>query len=297
MDDVERAHAETVQRLGDTPGRIFVVGGVDTGKTTFARSVARAGVEAGHVAAIVDADVGQATIGPPTTVGLSIARSQADLDVDAPPDAMSFVGALSPRGQFLSLVAGTARLVMGAIEMGARLIVVDTSGLIGGVAGQVLKLTKAELCRPHHIVALARGGELEPVVGTLRRFLSVEVTELDVHPDMRARSVDERIAFREERMRAFLGPEVYRWRVKPTVFFPALPPGFNLAELDGLLVGVDDGADRCLGLGILEFRDDALRLITPVSEGVKALRLGWLRVTLEGKVTDRVDLRTLFGTD
>lgn len=296
MEDIEKAHAESVATLAARPGRVFVVGGVDSGKTTFAMRVARAGIEAGHVVAVVDADLGQSTIGPPTTVGLKIGKEPSDLE-GGTPDAMSFVGSMSPRGNMLTLVAGTAKLVMRAIEMGARLIVVDTSGLIDGVAGQVLKLSKAELCRPHHVVALARGMELEPIVGVLERFLSVDVVSLPVHPDIRVRSVEERTAHRESRLAAFLGPETYRWRVKPTVFMPSLPPIFDLSELDGLLVGVDDGQGNCLGLGILEYREDALRLLTPVSEGVRALRLGSVRVSPDGKIIERVDLRLVLGTD
>ncbi|MGH2758049.1 MAG: Clp1/GlmU family protein [Actinomycetota bacterium] len=296
MEDIEKAHAESIAALAAQPGRVFVVGGVDSGKTTFASRVAKAGLEAGHVVAIVDADLGQSTIGPPTTVGLKIGTQPADLKTDKP-DAMSFVGSISPRGHMLTLVAGTAKLVMRAIELGARLIVVDTSGLIDGVAGQVLKLSKAELCRPHHVVALARGMELEPIVGVLERFLSVDVVSLPVHPAIKVRTVEERTAHRESRLAAFLGPEVYRWRVKPTVFMPSLPPIFDLRELDGLLVGVDDGHGDCLGLGILEYREDALRLLTPVSEGVRALRLGSVRMSPDGKIIERVDLRLVLGTD
>ena len=299
MNDIERRHETTIARLVASPGRIFVVGGVDSGKTTFCRRLAAAGLEAGHATAVVDADLGQSTIGPPGTVGLKRIQSPEDLTAEAMvrPDAMAFVGSVSPRGHFLPLVVGTAKLVMRAIELGSRLIVVDTSGLIEGVAGQMLKLTKAELCRPHHVVALARGGELEPVIGVLSRFLDLEVSELDVDADVSVRSVEERSVHREGALAAFLGPDVYRWRVKPTVFLPTLPPGFDHTVLDGLLVGVDDGTGGCLGLGILESRDDALRLLTPVSEGVKALRLGSIRVTTEGKITGTVDLRAMLGTD
>jgi hypothetical protein len=34
-----------------------------------------------------------------------------------------------------------------------------------------------------------------------------------------------------------------------------------------------------------------------VSEGVVALRLGSVRVTQDGKITERVDLRLMLGTD
>jgi polynucleotide 5'-kinase involved in rRNA processing len=296
--EVAKAHDEAIERLAARPGRVFVVGGVDSGKTTFAHRLAGAGMAAGHVVAIVDADLAQSTIGPPGTVGLKIVREHSDLAGDAF-DALAFVGAMSPRNHFLPFVTGTAKLVMRAIEMGARLIVVDTSGLIDGVAGQTLKLTKAELCRPHHVVALHHGGELEPIAGVLERFLSLDVISLDVHPEIANRSVDDRAAYREARLAAFLGAggPMNRWRVKPTVFMPSLPPFFELQELDGLLVGVDNGQGDCLGLGILEYREDALRLLTPVSEGIRALRLGSVRVTPDGKISERVDLRLMLGTD
>lgn len=297
MQDVEQSHAEVIESLAAQPGRVLVVGGVDSGKTSFAMRLAKAGLGSGRAVAVVDADLGQSTIGPPGTVGLKIAREPGDLEEPFVPDAMSFVGSMSPRGSILPLVTGTAKLVMRAIELGARMIVIDSSGLIDGVAGQMLKLTKAELCRPHKVVALSHGGELEPITGVLKRFLSLDVAELAVHPDVRMRSVDERAGYREKKLAGFLGPEVYRWRVKPTVFLPSLPPMFDHQELEGLLVGVDDGEGNCLGLGILEYRDDALRLLTPVSEGVRALRLGSVRATQEGKITERVDLRLMLGTD
>ncbi len=299
MDDIDQRYAEAIDRLVAAPSRVFVVGDVDTGKTTFSRRLAHAALEAGHSTALVDADLGQSTVGPPGTVGLKLLRGPEDLEPDPSrqADALAFVGAVSPRGHFLPLVTGTAKLVMRAIELGARMIIVDTSGLIAGVAGQMLKTAKAELCRPHHVVALARGGELEPVTGVLGRFLDVDIIELPVHPDIRLRSVEDRAAYREQQLAAFLGPELFRWRVKPTVFLPSLPPAFDLSNLEGLLVGVDNGAGDCLGLGILEFREEALRLLTPVSEGVKALRLGAVRATPEGRITGRVDIRAMFGTD
>jgi polynucleotide 5'-hydroxyl-kinase GRC3/NOL9 len=295
--DADQKHRETIETLAARPGRVFVLGGVDSGKTTFTHELARAGLVAGQVVAIIDADLGQSTIGPPGTVGLKVLRESGEDPGDGSYDALAFVGSMSPRGHFLPLVTGTAKLVMRAIEMGARLIIVDTSGLIDGVAGQVLKLTKAELCRPHQVVALARGGELEPICGVLERFLSLDIATLEVAESIAMRSVDERMAYREERLASFLGPQLNRWKVKPTVFLPTLPPIFELEELDGLLVGVDDGQGDCLGLGILEHQQDGLRLLTPVSEGVRALRLGSVRVKPDGKIVERVDLRMMLGTD
>lgn len=296
VEDVEGLHARAVEQIASGPNRTFVIGAVDTGKTTFTRRLVRHAVGAGLVAAVVDADLGQSTVGPPTTVGLKVFRTGEDLDA-AGHDALSFVGSDSPRGHLLEHVVGTAKLVMRAIEMGARVIVVDTCGYIGGVAGQTLKLAKVELCRPQSIVAIEQGGELEPITGVLQRFAPVNVVRLPVHPDTTMRSVDDRAAYREARLGAALGPAVHRWRVRPTVFLPSLPPGLELGVLDGLLVGIDDGNGDCLGVGVLEFQEDGLRLITPVAEGVKALRLGSMRVSTTGKILGRVDLRSILGTD
>ena len=299
MTTTESTHADAAQLLASQPGRVFVLGAADTGKTTFCLRVVRMAVEAGLVVGFVDSDIGQSTIGPPTTVGLKMVRTAANLEPEtlAHADVLAFVGSVVPRGHLLSLAVATARVVMRAIEHGARLVVVDTPDLVSGVAAQLLHLSQVELCRPRHAVALAHGGELEPLVGVLQRFASLDVLRLDVDPGIPMRSVDERVAARERSLAAALGPAVFRWRIRSTIFLPALPPDLDLAPLDGVLVGIDTGEGDCAGLGILESRDDALRLLTPLQEGVKAVRLGSLRATPEGRITGQVDLRSLLGTD
>jgi polynucleotide 5'-kinase involved in rRNA processing len=82
------------------------------------------------------------------------------------------------------------------------------------------------------------------------------------------------------------------------VFMPTLPALFDLRELDRLVVGLADGQGTYLGIGYLEHsaEDGVLRLISPVADAPKALRLGSVRLE-EGFRAKRVDLRNLFGTD
>jgi hypothetical protein len=82
------------------------------------------------------------------------------------------------------------------------------------------------------------------------------------------------------------------------VFLPSLPPEADLAALAGLLVGMEDGKGSCVGIGYLELAEDgSLRMISTVSEGARALRLGSTRITPDWSSTTRVDLRHLFGTE
>jgi polynucleotide 5'-kinase involved in rRNA processing len=292
---------QAFERLLGSGGVVFLLGDIDTGKTTFGIELARRATEMGMPAAIVDADIVQSTVGPPTTVGLKLIPEHSELtrEVLRVPDRMAFVGSLVPKGHLLPLVTGTAKLVARAKEAGCRLIVVDTTGLVSGIYGQTLKHFKMDLIGPQFVVAFERGGELEPVVGIAERFTPAEVLELDVSPSVEPRSVDERMAFREQQFAAYFAPGASRWRVKPTVFMPTLPPEFDLALLDGLVVGMEDGKGACVGIGVLEFEPDTeiLRMVSPVTEGVKGLRLGSIRIDTSGRSRGPVDLRQLLGSE
>jgi polynucleotide 5'-hydroxyl-kinase GRC3/NOL9 len=291
-------HEALVAEAVATKRTVVLVGGLDSGKTTLARALLEAALASGRPAAYLDADVGQKTVGPPATVTMKVVRTAADLDpaVLTLPDALSFVGSTSPEGHLLQVVTGAARLYERARDLGARFVVVDTSGLVSGVYGQILKYHKVEMLQPDLVVGLQRGEELQPLLGVIQRFFQTEVVPLGIHPAVVPTTVEQRADKRERAMKAYFAAELHRWRVKPTVFMPALPPLFDLAQLDRLLVGLSDGAGGYLGIGYLEHAADegVLRLISPVAEGPKALRLGSVRLE-DGTRAKRVDLRNLFG--
>ena len=289
-----------VERIASSSGVVMLIGGLDTGKTTLGRTIAAAGLAAGRQVAYLDADVGQKAVGPPTAVTLRLIRSADDLQPGSMdrPDAVYFVGATSPQGQLLPLVVGAGRLLARATAEGADLVVVDTSGLVSGVYGQILKYHKIELLQPATVIGLQRGEELEPLLGIVQRFFPAEVVVLPVHPSAVPTSVEERARNREARLRAYFAEPVQRWRVKPTVFMPALPALFDPVQLDRLMVGLVDGAGEYTGIGYLEYssEEEVLRLISPVDEAPKALKLGSVRLEESFRIR-RVDLRNLFGTD
>jgi polynucleotide 5'-hydroxyl-kinase GRC3/NOL9 len=294
-------HETALERLLVDPGVVFLLGSIDTGKTTFGLELAARATAAGIPTAIVDADIGQSTVGPPTTVGLKLCAGMGDIGRESvrAADGLSFVGSTTPRGHLVSLVIGTAKLTARARETGCRLIVVDTTGFLSGINAQSLKYFKMDLLGPDFVVGFQRGEELEPILGIARRFTPAQVVQLAVPSEVVTRSVDERAAFREQQFAAYFAGGVSRWRVKPTVFMPTLPPEFDLALLDGLVVGMEDGKGSCVGIGVLEFdaREEMLRMVSPVSEGVRGLRLGSLRIDLQGRSKGPVDLRQLFSTE
>jgi len=293
-------HEALVERAVVEATSVLLIGGLDSGKTTLGRAMVRTAHEAGKLAAFIDADVGQKSVGPPTTIGMKLVRTPEETEPERmeDPDGLYFVGSTSPQGHLLSVVTGTARLLTVAREAGAEFVVVDTSGMVSGVYGQLLKYHKMELVRPDLVVGLQRGEELDPLLGIARRFFAGDVFALPVHPAAVPTSVEQRAANRELAMERYFSKPLQRWRVKPTVFLPTLPALFDLRELDRLVVGLSNGQGTYLGIGYLEHsaEDGVLRLISPVAEAPKALRLGSVRLE-DGFRAKRVDLRNLFGTD
>jgi polynucleotide 5'-hydroxyl-kinase GRC3/NOL9 len=294
-------HEQLVDRAARHARTVLFIGGLDAGKSTLARATAAFALRLGRRVAYLDADVAQKTVGPPATVGLKHIREADDLTLErmAEADALGFVGSTTAQDHLVPLVGALQRLRDRARADGADLVVVDTGGEVSGIRGQLVKYYKVDMLEPDLVVGLQRGEELDPILGIVDRFFGVETISAPIHPSVRPTSVEERMAQRERMMsRYFESAPLQRFRVRPTVFMPTLPPLFELDTLDRLLVGLSDGAGGFTGLGYLEYvaEDAGLRLISPVAEPPKALRLGSVRLEESYRVK-RVDLRTLFGTE
>ncbi|NLE76162.1 MAG: hypothetical protein GX605_05350 [Chloroflexi bacterium] len=93
--------------------RIMVLGASDSGKSTFAGYLFQRVQADGRDAAFLDADLGQSTVGLPTTVNLAAPQGPLRLVQEgAPfpprPGGSSFVGSVTPRGYLLPLLVGCA---------------------------------------------------------------------------------------------------------------------------------------------------------------------------------------------
>ena len=60
-------------------GIAIILGATDTGKSTLAKFLITHLCKQGLKVALVDADIGQSFLGPPTTIGLAVFKSDPDL--------------------------------------------------------------------------------------------------------------------------------------------------------------------------------------------------------------------------
>ncbi|HKZ75738.1 MAG TPA: polynucleotide 5'-hydroxyl-kinase, partial [Actinomycetota bacterium] len=184
-------HDRLVDRAAHQARTALFVGGLDSGKSTLARATASYALRLGRSVAYLDADVSQKTVGPPCTVGLRHLRSPDDLTLDrlADADALGFVGSTSPQHHLLPLMGALGRLRGRAQAEGADLVVVDTSGIVSGIWGQLIKYYKVDTLEPDMVIGLQRGEELQPVLGVIQRFFGTEILTAGVHESVEPSSV------------------------------------------------------------------------------------------------------------
>lgn len=253
---------------------VMILGAVDTGKTTLTAYLANELLKKGCSVGIVDADIGQSHIGPPTTIALGVPKEPFPTLDEVEPERMYFVGSTSPRGHLLPILTGTKLMVE---EADTDFVLIDTTGLIRN-AGLALKTHKIELVDPDIILALQRGKELEEV---LAPFSFKRVLRLGVSSRVRVKGRGRRRALRERAFRKYFkdSKEI------------ALDRGEVLMPLQKLkteqLVGLADGKNHLLGLGIVLGENlEIVKILSPVEEGIKIIQAGSIRVSMEGKETN-----------
>ncbi len=182
-------------------GVVMVVGGVDSGKSTFCRYLLGLAQAQRRLLAFLDADLGQSHLGPPGTLGLQLYPTATPAESGLSADACYFIGQTSPAGCLLEVVLGLRRLV-DDYRWRRRLIIVNTSGFVSGPVAVRLKAAKAEALEPDLCILLRRGDELAAVAPPLQRR-SRRTLVLPVSPLARSKSWEERRRYRQERWAAY----------------------------------------------------------------------------------------------
>lgn len=255
-------------------GRIMMIGASGLGKSTFCRFLAARLLAVHPRVAVIDADLGQKDIGPPTAVTLGFPAEPENwgrLD----PAELHFVGATDPCRHFSAVAMGVVRL---ARRAGDAPVIIDTSGLIRG-PGLALKSQKIEAVEPDLLVVLEKTSEAAAILSA-----NPHVAALRIAPSALARNRSQgqrRAARREAFTRHFADAASHR-------FAPGTLTLRNRAPqpLPGLLCGLADKRGRGFALAIVEAVDDegGIRLFTPADpDRARLLSFGGLYLTPDGQ--------------
>jgi polynucleotide 5'-hydroxyl-kinase GRC3/NOL9 len=168
----------------------------------------------------------------------------------------------------LQVLTGCHRLSEKAYEMGAKVILLDTSGLVDEQkGGGRLKLAKIGILKPKTVFALQRGRELEPWLTPLRTSGRVIVTDVACIHEKFRRSLEIRTAYRINSFkRYFTRAKTIEIDLTAIGVFHMPEPGI------GTLVSFDDIDGFLLSLGIISSMDGyKAQIFAPISEKDLAL--------------------------
>ncbi len=182
---------------------VMVIGRVDVGKTGFLTFLANILLQKNKKVAVVDADTGQSSIGPPTTVGLGFVENpliylNGVKFVDA-----YFVGSTTPSGVFNRSVVGVFKMVKKAFDMDSDVVIVDTTGWVDD-KGRELKISKVDLLRPDFLVLIeSEFGDLFHIAKPFL-FSGMRIRNITPPPTLRARSRETRREIRRSIFKGYL---------------------------------------------------------------------------------------------
>ncbi len=249
----------------------MLVGGVDCGKTTYAQYILKILLEKKEEVAYINADVGQAILGPPATLSMSFLKRFPSQLETVLPDYQWFIGSNSPSGFFTEVILGVHSLVQVLEEKGNPPAVMDTSGLIKGEEGKRLKYMKSLVFQPDLVVILEREDEMEEIY-TLLLNGGFRVEKLRVGDFVKVKTRQDRINFRREKFkRYFEGSEVNEFSLKGLGFV-----SHTKVIQRGQLVGLLEEKGFLLGLGLwMGVENGKVKIFTPL-KNFDDLKIIWV---------------------
>jgi len=184
---------QTALNIEDNPALIMIVGAIDVGKTSFCAYLANIALREKRRVAIVDADLGQSDLGPPSTISFSrITKSIRDpFEIGA--EGIRFIGVTSPSSALSEVIDGIAEMV-DKVKPGIDLLIVNTDGWVEGEDAVRYKLALAKRIKPSMLIGIQEQNELTFLLGALAEVKSVSI---ESSPAVRKRDREERKLLRE----------------------------------------------------------------------------------------------------
>ena len=185
---------EDLLEIQATPVTAMVLGTVDSGKTSFCTYLINRLLREKKKVAILDGDLGQSDIGPPSTVAYTfVTKPLTDLFNLEAKNAF-FVGVTSPNGAIDKVIKGLTLLKKEISSKNPDFIVINTDGWVEGEEAANYKVQLVKELNPDIIFCIQQKDELTPFLNTIRDFVKIVV---DSPSAIKQRSMEKRRSLRE----------------------------------------------------------------------------------------------------
>jgi len=252
-----------------------VLGDVDVGKSTLSTYLANKCFDQGIRTSIIDGDVGQADIGPPTTISSSTVSNHILSLQDLKPERSYFIGDTSPSSVPAKLVQSITHL-KDEIATQSDVTTVNTDGWVRGEEAASYKLQLLNSLQPNLVLGLSSNSELDPILEQSQ----YTTLRLEASPFARTRTREERKRTREEGYRRFLqNPkhlDLNLNTIKLRTFNKPRQQRIDQASTHrGTLAGLLDEKEMLLAIGrIVRIRNSTVRVTTTTETRPRTVELG-----------------------
>ena len=170
IDEWEKAVNEVLDNL-TKPGIIVIIGPVDSGKSSLTAMVANIALSKGLKPAIIDGDIGQADIGPPTFISLSIIDKPILWLRELTYNKIRFIGTITPSHVAHRVITAIKSLVDEALKQ-SDVVIIDTDGWIYGSQAIEYKIDLIRHINPQALFMV--GEEIKILLNTFRKYMQVK---------------------------------------------------------------------------------------------------------------------------
>jgi polynucleotide 5'-hydroxyl-kinase GRC3/NOL9 len=276
-----RLAAATLSEMQE--GKAIILGPTDVGKSTLCVYLANKLYEYGRNPRIIDADIGQTDLGPPTTIGRAILTQPITSLQDLTSDRRLFIGHISPGTVKRKLINGIQSL---SPKSEKSLTIINTDGWITDVDAIAYKIDLVAEVNPDLILGLAFANELEPILAGVH----THSMKIDAAKAVLERSRIDRRSIRTDGYRRFLeGAITSRIRLGNVQLSFPHHPGLSLlsrSRLRNLIVGILNGEGYLMQIGILiDIEGEAVRIYSRPVEEFRKIEVGYVKLSTAGTET------------
>ncbi|MCS7136434.1 MAG: Clp1/GlmU family protein [Nitrososphaerota archaeon] len=293
--------------------KIVVMGGTDSGKTSLTTFIINSLLNEGKKASLVDLDLGQSNICPPTTIGSVLTTKQIPDIYQLKADFIAPVGFTSPSFVREYHLKKTGELLSYAAGEGDH-TVIDCDGWIEGKDAEEHKINLLNVIKPSLVIFLEKSQEK---VESYCKEIGIECAVVDKSEYVHKRDHEARKRLRESSFRRYLKDgsiktvplswlklstipaEAHNVAINPLQHVKSLVdayntqatvvPALNVDSLSKNKVGVlsylFDADERCLGIGLvsdIDTKRNAIKIYSKLDTIPKKLVVGCMLLSYHG---------------
>jgi polynucleotide 5'-hydroxyl-kinase GRC3/NOL9 len=294
-----------IREFQKKPIVIMVVGSVDSGKTSLCTYLTNRMVNDKSKVAVIDEDLGQSDIGPPSTVAYAHVVSPVTDLFSLQPENTVFIGTTSAGAASKKTVEGTAYLKK-EIEGKAKadLIIINTDGWSGSEEAAQFKSELANSVEPDAIFCLGAKDEHPSVCASFGDALAGFRQERAESPaNVKERSREKRKDLRELGFAKYL--ENARVKVFPLNHVVVGERNDNALikerKAQNLLIGLYDAQKKFLGIGVLreiDYTRKSMKVQTAVADKPASVVFGKIRLDEKfHEISENAEAKNLTGKE